>query len=128
MMLNQADETSKREAFAALYPNASLPTLTLLRAEPERVRALEHLLSCFGAELAPRQREVLTRTLGLGGGRLETLEAVGQDFGVSKERVHAVAKQALKRLRKAAVAAGLEPSPLTPPVSTQAHALRALPR
>ena len=122
-MSNQADETSK-EAFAALYPDASLPTLTLLRAEPERARALEHLLLLLGDELETRQREVLTRTLGLGGGRTETLEAVGQDFGVSKERVHAVAKQALKRLRKAAVAAGLEPSPLDPPASTQAHALQ----
>ena len=123
MVLNQADETSK-EAFAALYPNASLPTLTLLRAEPERVRALEHLLLCLGGELKVRQREVLTRTLGLGGGQPETLETVGRDSGVSKERVHAVVKQALKRLRKAALTAGLEPPSSSSPAHTQAHALQ----
>ena len=117
------DEKS-RWAFRTFFPDVGLPTLTLLRAEPRRLEALEHLLPRFAEQLEARQRGVLRRTLGLGGGRPETLEAVGRDLGVSKERVHAITKQALGRLRKAAVAAGLEPSSLSSPVGTDTHALQ----
>ena len=111
-------------AFGTLFSDVALPTLTALRDEPNRIEALAHLLLHFDEELEARQHEVLRRTLGLSGGRQETLEAVGQDLGVSKERVNAVVKQALRRLRKAAVAAGLEPSALHPPAPTQMHALQ----
>ena len=61
----------------------------------------------FGAQLPERQHRVLVCTLGLRGRSAETLEVVGRDLGVTRERVRAIGKQALGNLKKAALATGL---------------------
>ena len=108
-------------AFHTLYIGGGLPSPTDLRGDPERLATLEVLLEGFPESLVGRQLEVLTRVLGLAGQKVETLSCVAQDLDVSKVRVHTIVKQALQRLQKAVLAAGLEPEVEAP---TSSHALK----
>ena len=50
-------------------------------------------------ELNPKQREVLARRFGLMGYEAATLEDVGMEIGLTRERVRQIQVEALKRLR-----------------------------
>jgi RNA polymerase nonessential primary-like sigma factor len=50
-------------------------------------------------ELSDKQREVVERRFGLNGHEVATLEEVGADIGVTRERVRQIQVEALKRLR-----------------------------
>jgi len=50
-------------------------------------------------QLSDKQREVLSRRFGLNGYDVYTLEEVGQELGVTRERVRQIQLEALKRLR-----------------------------
>jgi RNA polymerase nonessential primary-like sigma factor len=50
-------------------------------------------------ELTDKQREVVERRFGLNGHEVATLEEVGADIGVTRERVRQIQVEALKRLR-----------------------------
>ncbi len=54
------------------------------------------------AQLEPRLRYVVTLRFGLGGDRPRTLEEVGAEVGVTRERVRQLETQALRQLRLAA--------------------------
>lgn len=47
-----------------------------------------------------RDREILRRRFGIVGGRVQTLEEIGQDLGVTRERVRQIEKAALIRIRE----------------------------
>ena len=49
--------------------------------------------------LNPRERRVLQLRFGLDGGRSRTLEEVGREFGVTRERIRQIEAKALRRLR-----------------------------
>lgn len=49
--------------------------------------------------LNPREREVIVRRFGLEGRNKETLEAIGQDFGVCRERIRQIQEEATKKIR-----------------------------
>ncbi|MBK6846734.1 MAG: sigma-70 family RNA polymerase sigma factor [Proteobacteria bacterium] len=51
--------------------------------------------------LRDRERDVLTRRFGLGGKEAQTLEQVGRDLGITRERVRQLQVRALRRLRSA---------------------------
>ncbi|TWH64733.1 RNA polymerase RpoS-like sigma 38 subunit [Azomonas agilis] len=51
------------------------------------------------SELSEKQREVVIRRFGLRGHESATLEEVGQDIGLTRERVRQIQVEALKRLR-----------------------------
>lgn len=51
-------------------------------------------------ELEPKQREVVLRRFGLRGHDHATLEEVGQELGVTRERVRQIQMDALRRMRK----------------------------
>src|SRR5690554_6186360 len=51
------------------------------------------------SELSEKQREVVTRRFGLRGHESSTLEEVGREIGLTRERVRQIQVEALKRLR-----------------------------
>ncbi len=70
--------------------------------DPERILQDEDLHSLVQAwlnELNDKQREVVERRFGLNSREIATLEEVGADIGVTRERVRQIQVEALKRLR-----------------------------
>jgi RNA polymerase primary sigma factor len=51
------------------------------------------------SELSPREQRVLVLRFGLEDGRSRTLEEVGQEFKVTRERIRQIEEKALRRLR-----------------------------
>lgn len=49
--------------------------------------------------LTPRERRVLQLRFGLEDGRSRTLEEVGKEFGVTRERIRQIEAKALRKLR-----------------------------
>ena len=49
--------------------------------------------------LTPREKKVLTLRFGLEDGRLRTLEEVGKEFNVTRERIRQIEAKALRKLR-----------------------------
>ena len=49
--------------------------------------------------LSERERKVLRMRFGLDDGLCRTLEAIGQHFGVTRERIRQIEAKALKRIR-----------------------------
>jgi RNA polymerase primary sigma factor len=72
-------------------------------ASADRARATE--LAAAVERLNPRMRHVVTRRFGLDGKPPQTLEDVGTDLGITRERVRQLETRALRELR--AVAPGL---------------------
>ncbi|MGI5309386.1 RNA polymerase sigma factor RpoS [Rheinheimera sp. WS51] len=58
-------------------------------------------------ELNPKQREVLSRRFGLLGHEPSTLEDVGREIGLTRERVRQIQVEALRRLREVVTQQGL---------------------
>jgi RNA polymerase nonessential primary-like sigma factor len=57
-------------------------------------------LEAWIAQLSDKQREVVERRFGLHGYKISTLEEVGNEIGVTRERVRQIQMDALKRLRE----------------------------
>ncbi len=60
---------------------------------------LEETIEEVLAELTPRQSHILRLRFGLGGGEPHTLEEIANRFGLSRERIRQLEKEALRRLR-----------------------------
>ena len=54
----------------------------------------------FLGELQPREQKILKMRFGLEDGRTHTLEEVGQEFGVTRERIRQIEAKALSKLKK----------------------------
>ena len=63
-------------------------------------------------DLPDRQREILARRFGLMGYEASTLEAVGEEVGLTRERVRQIQIDALARLKRAALREGLSEAEL----------------
>ena len=81
---------------------APQPQETLIREELSRI--LEELLSM----LTERQRMVLRLHFGMEDGECHSLEQISIRFGVSKERVRQIERQAMDRLQKLGAGLGVE--------------------
>ena len=51
------------------------------------------------SDMSDRQREVLVRRFGLDSGEKETLDSIGKDFGVCRERVRQIQSSALNKIK-----------------------------
>ena len=69
-------------------------------ATAERLQAVE--LHDALERLSPRLRDVLERRFGLAGTQQQTLEEVGRDLGITRERVRQLESRALRELRAVA--------------------------
>ena len=58
-------------------------------------------------QLSEKQREVVTRRFGLRGHESSTLEEVGREIGLTRERVRQIQVEALRRLRQIMETQGL---------------------
>ena len=70
--------------------------------DPEELVEGDDLISSIEAclsELSDKQREVIARRFGLRGYDVSTLENVGKEIGLTRERVRQIQVEALKRLR-----------------------------
>jgi RNA polymerase nonessential primary-like sigma factor len=70
--------------------------------DPERIMQdedLHQLVQAWLDELNDKQREVVERRFGLNNRDISTLEEVGADIGVTRERVRQIQVESLKRLR-----------------------------
>jgi len=63
-------------------------------------------------QLNDKQREVVERRFGLHGHKISTLEEVGNEIGVTRERVRQIQMDALKRLRQILEGEGFSPDSL----------------
>lgn len=59
----------------------------------------EALIECMSEILNPRERKVLFLRYGINGTRTHTLEEVGQELKLTRERIRQIEKGALKKLR-----------------------------
>ena len=87
---------------ADLIPDQGADQPEIMTAERARSSELLDALS----KLQPRQRQVVVERFGLDGVRPRTLEEVGANLGITRERVRQLEARALRELR--AVAPGLE--------------------
>jgi len=62
----------------------------------------------FLGELSPREQKILKMRFGLEDGRTHTLEEVGQEFGVTRERIRQIEAKALSKLKKGEKSGDLE--------------------
>ena len=73
------------------------------RASPEDSAAnqiLKEQLSEIIATLTDREQKIIRLRFGIGGGRPHTLEEVGNEFDVTRERIRQIEAKALSKLRK----------------------------
>lgn len=68
-------------------------------AEAASYRLLKEQLEEVLDTLTPREEKVLRLRFGLDDGRSRTLEEVGQEFGVTRERIRQIEAKALRKLR-----------------------------
>ena len=69
---------------------------------------LEETIEEVLTELTPRQSHILRLRFGLGGGEPHTLEEIANKFGLSRERIRQLEKEALRRLRHPRLAHNLK--------------------
>jgi RNA polymerase sigma factor (sigma-70 family) len=96
--------TPERPRLSDIIPDASTdPAATLTRL----FRARGDLVAVFD-DLAPNERTVLRQRFGLEGDEPQTLEAIGQRMGYSRERIRQIEASGLRKLRALLGARGID--------------------
>jgi RNA polymerase sigma factor (sigma-70 family) len=69
---------------------------------PDEILRREHIEEWL-AKLSPNERYVVQMRFGLNGGEGKTLNSIGKEFGITRERVRQIENQALAKLREMTV-------------------------
>jgi RNA polymerase primary sigma factor len=88
------DDDTNRVADIVADPNAEAPYQQALEESDNEI------LSEVIRTLSPREQTILKLRFGLSGDDEKTLEEVGEQFGVTRERIRQIQDEALKKLRK----------------------------
>jgi RNA polymerase primary sigma factor len=88
------DDDTNRVADIVADPNAEAPYQQALEDSDNEI------LSEVIRTLSPREQTILQLRFGLNGDDEKTLEEVGQQFGVTRERIRQIQDEALKKLKK----------------------------
>ena len=86
------DEDVTIESFVE---DESAPTAFTSIEDADRNAAIQNILNT----LSDREKVVIMRRFGIGSSRAETLDEIGKDFGLSKERIRQIEATALRKLR-----------------------------
>lgn len=78
-----------------MIPEEDIPSVEDIVADRELRRALESVMST----LTQKEQKVLRLRFGLDDGRARTLEEVGKQFNVTRERIRQIEEKALRKLR-----------------------------
>jgi RNA polymerase primary sigma factor len=89
-----SDEDSNRVADVVADPNADTPYEEL--EEKTNTSLIRELVST----LPPREQDILRQRFGLNGDNEKTLEEVGEQYGLTRERIRQVQNVALNKLRR----------------------------
>ena len=93
---------------AEMVPDASAdPTVALASLFRERAD-----LASVLDDLAENERQVLRRRFGLAGGEPQTLEAIGRELGLTRERIRQIEAAGLRKLRALLRARRVDPADL----------------
>ena len=84
---------AEADRFAELFPGGRVP------AEAASQTLLKEQLADVLKTLTPREEKVLRLRFGLEDGRPRTLEEVGKEFNVTRERIRQIEAKALRKLR-----------------------------
>lgn len=71
-------------------------------------RELEQMMDRLLGALEPRQRQILRLHFGMEDGCCYSLEQIGKQLGISKERTRQIERQAMEKLQKMGASMGLE--------------------
>lgn len=74
------------------------------RGRGELLRALWELVQGALVDLPPRKQDIVRSRLGLQGGQSRTLSEIGEDYGVSRERIRQLESEAFQFIRQHVVA------------------------
>ncbi len=77
-----------------------IPSVEHSPEEQAVYQLLRDHVSEFLQYLSPREQKILRMRFGLDDGRTHTLEEVGEEFGVTRERIRQIEAKALQRLKK----------------------------
>ena len=88
------DDDTNRFADIVADPNATAPYQQAVEDSDNEI------LGEVIRTLSPREQTILKLRFGLSGGDEKTLEEVGQQFGVTRERIRQIQDEALKKLKK----------------------------
>lgn len=104
--ITSIDSSFSEDGDKSLLDTLSDPQ-TIDPADQIQTNELNHSLEHWLTLLPERQREVLMRRFGLAGFEASTLEDVGEQIGLTRERVRQIQVDALKRLREILMREGL---------------------
>ncbi len=96
LMDSRAEKTADRVDYSMLSLSKSAP---VPRQHLSHKLLRERLMEVLDT-LSPRQRAVIKMRFGLDDGGERTLEAIGQEFGVTRERIRQIQGKALRTLRR----------------------------
>lgn len=77
-----------------------------MNKQKQSVNTLNHPLSFFDvanyilADMPERAQEIVKKRFGINGGKPQTLERIGNDYGITRERVRQIIMDALKKISK----------------------------